>query len=264
MTTVLDQIISYKREEVAAARRIRPEASVLDAARAASPPRGFARSLREAAATGPALIAEIKKASPSKGLIRADFDPPAHARAYADGGAACLSVLTDGPSFMGDPDYLIAARAAVSLPVLRKDFMIDPYQVAEARAWGADAILIIMACTDDALARDLADTARDLGMDPLIEVHDAHEMARALALDCDLIGVNNRDLRTFKTDLGVTAQLAGEVPPGGFLIAESGIATPEDIATLTASGARGFLVGETLMRASDIAAATRALIRPSD
>jgi indole-3-glycerol phosphate synthase len=255
---ILDRIKAYKLDEIAAAKRARPLSGVEAAARAAGPLRGFADALR--AAPGYALIAEIKKASPSKGLIRADFDPPALARAYADGGAACLSVLTDAPSFQGAPDYLTAARAACALPVLRKDFLYDPYQVAEARAWGADCILIIMASVDDTLAADLWAAAQDWGMDALIEVHDADEMERALRLSSPLIGVNNRNLKTFHVDLQVTRDLSRMVPDDRLLVAESGLFTPADLADLAAHGADAFLIGESLMRQADVAAATRAIL----
>ena len=255
--SVLDRIIAYKREEVCVRRRARSLGDLEAIGRAQEPPRGFAQALTRSA---PALIAEIKKASPSKGLIRADFDPPALARAYADGGAACLSVLTDAPSFQGSEDFLIAARAACTLPVLRKDFMIDPWQIAESRAFGADAILIIMAAVDDALARELADSAHAYGMDALVEVHDEAEMARAVRLGAKLIGVNNRSLATFETDLGATARLSPSVPAEALLVSESGIFTHADLVRLGAAGARAFLVGESLMRQADVAKATRALL----
>ncbi len=258
MTNTLQRIAAYKREEVAARKAATSPAEIEAAARSADPPRGFAGAL--AAAPGLALIAEVKKASPSKGLIRAEFDPPALARAYADGGATCLSVLTDGPSFQGADAYLVAARAAVSLPVLRKEFLVDPWQVAEARALGADAILVILAMIDDALAADLMSAAQAFCMDALVEVHDAAELARAASLGATLIGVNNRDLRTFVTDLAVTERLAPDVPPGALLVAESGIFTPKDASRLAAAGAKAMLVGESLMRQADVAAATRTLL----
>jgi indole-3-glycerol phosphate synthase len=265
MGSILDRIRDYKLEEIARRRAARPLSDIEAAARAAPPPRGFAARLAAATAGGGwGLIAEIKRASPSKGLIRAEFDPPALARAYAAGGATCLSVLTDHPSFQGEDAHLVAARAAVDLPVLRKDFLFDPWQVAEARALGADAILIILAAVSDAQAAELEAAARAHGMDALIEVHDAAELERALRLDSPLIGINNRDLRTFVTDLQTTRELAPRVPAGRIAVAESGLATPADLVDMAAHGARAFLIGESLMRAADVAAATRALLsRPA-
>jgi len=259
--SILDKIVAYKKEELAAAKARVPPSKLDQLVCAAPPLRDFFAALsRKWAAQEPALIAEVKKASPSKGLIRADFDPAAIASAYERGGAACLSVLTDGPSFKGSAEVLIAARGAVSLPVLRKDFMIDPYQVDEARAMGADCILIIMACTPDGLASELSAAARDRGMAALVEVHNEAELERALVLDTKLIGVNNRDLNSFETRLETTERLARLIPPGRTIVSESGIFTPADIERLTRAGAKAFLVGESLMRHKDVESATRTLL----
>jgi len=260
MTTILDRIKAYKLEEVAKAKAATPLADLADAARAAPAPRGFARALRDAAHTGYGLIAEIKKASPSKGLIRPDFDPPELARAYQAGGATCLSVLTDGPSFQGADDYLVAAHDAVTLPCLRKDFLYDPWQVTQSRALSADCILLIMASLEDAQAAELEAAAVELGMDVLIEVHDEAELERAALLKSPLIGINNRNLHSFEVTLDTTRRLARRVPEDRLIIAESGLHTPDDLADLAQYGARCFLIGESLMRQPDVEAATRAIL----
>ena len=264
MSDVLEKITADKRAEVAARRLARPDALVARDARMAPPPRGFAAAIAEAAHAGRrALICEIKKASPSGGLIRPDFKPAALARAYAAGGATCLSVLTDAPYFQGEDSHLVAARQACDLPVLRKDFMIDPYQILESRALGADCVLLIMACLGDEIADEMTAVARQYGMDVLVEVHDEAELERALKLDAPLMGINNRNLKTLVTDLAVTRRLAPRVPKTKMVVCESGLRTAEDLAAMTACGAQAFLIGESLMRQDDVEAATRALLAPA-
>lgn len=263
MSDVLARICAAKRDHVAARKRARPLGRVMEDAAASPPPRGFADRLEAArATTGTGLIAEIKKASPSLGVIREDFDPAALAGAYERGGAACLSVLTDAPHFQGSDDHLIQARAASTLPVLRKDFMVDPYQIAESRAMGADCVLLIMAALTDSQAREMEDAAQRFGMDVLAEVHDEAELERAAGLDARLIGINNRDLKTLRVDIGTTEKLAGRAPEGRTVVSESGIGTAADLERLRRAGASCFLIGSALMRSPDVEEATRALLAP--
>ncbi len=265
MSDMLARICADKRDHIARRKAERPFAQVSEAARSAPAPRGFARRLSEAVAlTGFGLIAEIKKASPSQGVIRPDFEPGALAQACQKGGAACLSVLTDAPYFKGSDQDLATARNAASLPVLRKDFTLDPYQVIEARALGADAILLVMAALEDAEARELANAAKELGMDVLAEVHDEAELDRALALDTALIGVNNRNLKTLEVDLATTERLAARVPPGRDLVCESGLKSHGDLERMSKTGAQRFLVGSSLMSARNVAAATAILLGRED
>jgi indole-3-glycerol phosphate synthase len=261
VSDILSRICADKRRHVKRRKQRRPLGELSELARGATRPRGFAAALEAALASGYGLIAEIKRASPSKGLIRADFNPVALAQAYEGGGAACLSVLTDVPYFQGADEYLVAARAAVGLPVLRKDFFLDPYQVVEARVLGADCVLLIMAAIDDAEAREMENAALEFGMDILVEVHDEAEMERALGLEAQLIGINNRDLKSLAVDLATTERLAPMVPSERILVSESGLSQPDDLARMAKAGAHCFLIGEALMRAADVEQATREVLR---
>ena len=261
MSDILARICADKRQHVKCCKQQHPLGEISALAREAQPPRGFSKALRSALVSGYGLIAEIKRASPSKGLIRADFNPVDLAQAYERGGAACLSVLTDVPYFQGADEYLVAARAAVGLPVLRKDFTLDPYQVVEARMLGADCVLLIMAAIDDAQARELENAALEFGMDILIEVHNEVEMERALDLEAQLIGVNNRDLKTLSIDLATTERLATMVPAERMVVSESGLSTPDELTRMADAGAHCFLIGESLMCAADVERATRDLLR---
>jgi indole-3-glycerol phosphate synthase len=263
VSDILARICADKRGHIAARKRERPIAAVESAARSGPPPRPFAARLSDAAGRGYGLIAEVKRASPSRGVIRADFDPVNIAKAYRAGGATCLSVLTDRPYFQGEDVFLTEVRNAVDLPVLRKDFILDPYQVAEARAIGADCILLIMAALDDVQAAELTDEARSFGMDVLLEVHDAAELERALRLNTSLVGINNRNLKTLEVDLATTKALAPRIPADRLVVSESGLSTPEQLARMAACGVRCYLIGEALMSQPDIEAATRALLAPA-